>query len=292
MGDGELYFACTSGGAAKLGQIFRLRPQASGPDRLQLFFESTDIAPVQLRRQPDDRAERPPRGVRGPYTDERSQSPARDHARGRSLSAGAAARRRPSGPARASRPTARRCSSTSTARPRPWRSPGRGSLERAESRSCSSASATSAASPLAEAAFSPRGRSVSDDRHRDRIRPGPATGVSGMRADPRARALARAKGGRASITFEPGTIAADDYHRFSASALCARCGGTSRRSARGHRPPASAEIAAARLRAGARRAGGGRPLLRRRAPGSSSPGDEVSEAAPGSWRSVSRRSVS
>ena len=44
MGDGELYFACTSGGAAKLGQIFRLRPQASGQDRLQLFYESTDIA--------------------------------------------------------------------------------------------------------------------------------------------------------------------------------------------------------------------------------------------------------
>jgi hypothetical protein len=44
MGEGEFYFACTSGGAAKLGQIFRLRPQTSGPDRLQLFFESTDIA--------------------------------------------------------------------------------------------------------------------------------------------------------------------------------------------------------------------------------------------------------
>jgi secreted PhoX family phosphatase len=43
MGDGELYFACTSGGAAKLGQIFRLRPQASGPDRLQLFFESAGV---------------------------------------------------------------------------------------------------------------------------------------------------------------------------------------------------------------------------------------------------------
>jgi secreted PhoX family phosphatase len=41
MGDGELYFACTNGGVAKLGQIFRLRPQASGPDRLQLFYEST-----------------------------------------------------------------------------------------------------------------------------------------------------------------------------------------------------------------------------------------------------------
>jgi uncharacterized protein len=40
MGDGEMYFCCTSGGAAKLGQIYRLRPQADGPDRLQLFFES------------------------------------------------------------------------------------------------------------------------------------------------------------------------------------------------------------------------------------------------------------
>jgi secreted PhoX family phosphatase len=42
MGDGELYFCCTSGGAAKLGQVFRLRPQTSGQDRLQLFYESTD----------------------------------------------------------------------------------------------------------------------------------------------------------------------------------------------------------------------------------------------------------
>jgi secreted PhoX family phosphatase len=41
MGDGEFYFACTSGGAAKLGQVFRLRPQSSGQDRLQLFYEST-----------------------------------------------------------------------------------------------------------------------------------------------------------------------------------------------------------------------------------------------------------
>jgi secreted PhoX family phosphatase len=41
MGDDELYFACTSGGEAKLGQIFRLRPQASPPDNLQLFYEST-----------------------------------------------------------------------------------------------------------------------------------------------------------------------------------------------------------------------------------------------------------
>lgn len=41
MGDGELYFCCTSGGAAKLGQIFRLTPGRNGKsDRLELFFES------------------------------------------------------------------------------------------------------------------------------------------------------------------------------------------------------------------------------------------------------------
>jgi len=43
MGEGEFYFCCTSGGAAKLGQIFRVRPQPGGPDRLQLFFESSSI---------------------------------------------------------------------------------------------------------------------------------------------------------------------------------------------------------------------------------------------------------
>jgi len=41
MGNGELYFACTNGGAAKLGQIFRLKPDRDH-DKLQLFFESTD----------------------------------------------------------------------------------------------------------------------------------------------------------------------------------------------------------------------------------------------------------
>lgn len=41
FGDGALYFACTSGGAAKLGQVFRFRP---GTDRLDLFVESTDPA--------------------------------------------------------------------------------------------------------------------------------------------------------------------------------------------------------------------------------------------------------
>lgn len=46
MGDGELYFCCTSGGAAGLGQIFRLVPRQGRQDRLQLFFESS--APDQF----------------------------------------------------------------------------------------------------------------------------------------------------------------------------------------------------------------------------------------------------
>ncbi len=41
MGEGEAYFCCTSGGAAKLGQVFRLVPGKGGADRLELFFEST-----------------------------------------------------------------------------------------------------------------------------------------------------------------------------------------------------------------------------------------------------------
>ncbi|BBC72034.1 phosphatase [Altererythrobacter sp. B11] len=40
MGEGELYFCCTNGGAAQLGQIFRLAPRKHGADGLQLFFES------------------------------------------------------------------------------------------------------------------------------------------------------------------------------------------------------------------------------------------------------------
>ena len=41
MGEGELYFCCTNGGAAKLGQIFRLVPgRGKKPDTLELFFES------------------------------------------------------------------------------------------------------------------------------------------------------------------------------------------------------------------------------------------------------------
>ncbi len=40
MGDGEFYFTCTSGGVAEQGQIFRVRPNANGPDGVQLFYES------------------------------------------------------------------------------------------------------------------------------------------------------------------------------------------------------------------------------------------------------------
>nr|WP_137680084.1 alkaline phosphatase PhoX [Aurantiacibacter suaedae] len=44
MGEGEMYFCCTSGGAAREGQIFRLKPALHGADMLDLFYESTDIA--------------------------------------------------------------------------------------------------------------------------------------------------------------------------------------------------------------------------------------------------------
>ena len=52
FGDGELYFCCTNGGAAKLSQIMRYRPsrfegqagERSQPGRLQLFVESTSTA--------------------------------------------------------------------------------------------------------------------------------------------------------------------------------------------------------------------------------------------------------
>jgi len=50
FGDNELYFCCTSGGAAKEGQIMRYRPsryegqdaESTAPGLLQLFLESTD----------------------------------------------------------------------------------------------------------------------------------------------------------------------------------------------------------------------------------------------------------
>ena len=41
MGDDDLYFCSTSGGAKKLGQVFRLVPgRGSDPDTVELFFES------------------------------------------------------------------------------------------------------------------------------------------------------------------------------------------------------------------------------------------------------------
>jgi secreted PhoX family phosphatase len=51
MGDGELYFCCTNGGAAKLGQVMRYQPsrfegqagEQREPGRLQVFLESDDI---------------------------------------------------------------------------------------------------------------------------------------------------------------------------------------------------------------------------------------------------------
>ncbi|MXO67217.1 alkaline phosphatase PhoX [Altericroceibacterium endophyticum] len=43
MGDGEFYFCCTSGGAAGLGQVFRVQPGKGDDGRLQLFFESESV---------------------------------------------------------------------------------------------------------------------------------------------------------------------------------------------------------------------------------------------------------
>ncbi|WP_309386378.1 alkaline phosphatase PhoX [Cerasicoccus frondis] len=41
MGDGEMYFACTTGGPQMFGQIFRLKPgHEQQPDQLELFIES------------------------------------------------------------------------------------------------------------------------------------------------------------------------------------------------------------------------------------------------------------
>jgi hypothetical protein len=56
FGEGELYFCCTDGGAAKLSQIMRYRPsrfegqpgEASEPGRLQLFVESADPAALNF----------------------------------------------------------------------------------------------------------------------------------------------------------------------------------------------------------------------------------------------------
>jgi hypothetical protein len=51
MGDGELYFTCTSGGAAKVGQVMRYRPsrfegrpeERREPGRMEIFLESPGI---------------------------------------------------------------------------------------------------------------------------------------------------------------------------------------------------------------------------------------------------------
>jgi secreted PhoX family phosphatase len=40
MGNGELFFTCTTGGAAKLGQVLRYRPAEAESGTLELFFES------------------------------------------------------------------------------------------------------------------------------------------------------------------------------------------------------------------------------------------------------------
>jgi secreted PhoX family phosphatase len=56
FGAGELYFCCTSGGAAMVGQIMRYRPsrfegqagEASEPGALQVFVESPDRATLNF----------------------------------------------------------------------------------------------------------------------------------------------------------------------------------------------------------------------------------------------------
>jgi uncharacterized protein len=86
FGAGELYFTCTSGGAARLGQIMRYRPsrfegqpaEAREPGRLDLFVESTDrdalhygdnlvVAPnghlIVCEDQPGERVDNHLRGV-------------------------------------------------------------------------------------------------------------------------------------------------------------------------------------------------------------------------------------
>ena len=44
MGEGEMYFTATSGGVARQGQIFRLRPAIHEADMLELFYESPEEA--------------------------------------------------------------------------------------------------------------------------------------------------------------------------------------------------------------------------------------------------------
>lgn len=48
-GDNEAYFTATSGGPIRRGQVLRLQPNLDGgPDRLQLFVESTDLKTVNM----------------------------------------------------------------------------------------------------------------------------------------------------------------------------------------------------------------------------------------------------
>lgn len=44
MGDGEMYFTATGGGAAEQGQVFRLKPSVHDADLLDLFYESPEYA--------------------------------------------------------------------------------------------------------------------------------------------------------------------------------------------------------------------------------------------------------
>ncbi|ANU07206.1 alkaline phosphatase PhoX [Paraurantiacibacter namhicola] len=44
MGEGEMYFTATNGGAAEQGQIFRFTPRTGAPDLLELFYESPAVS--------------------------------------------------------------------------------------------------------------------------------------------------------------------------------------------------------------------------------------------------------
>ena len=84
-GKGELFFACTNGGAAKFGQIFRYVPavnegfsgESDAPGMIDLFYGIDQSGILQLRRQHCRDAERPSVGVRGPIYRYRRQSSAR-----------------------------------------------------------------------------------------------------------------------------------------------------------------------------------------------------------------------
>lgn len=132
-GRGEIYFCCTSGGAAKLSQIMRYGPsrfegqagEPGEPGTLELFVKATDPSMLNF----GDNLTVAPNGYlivcEDQYTD-----PVENHLRGVTTGASSTTSRdstlRPSWRARASRRTAAPCSSTSIARPRRSRSLGRG----------------------------------------------------------------------------------------------------------------------------------------------------------------------